>query len=158
MKKEIKIALVISVTLLTLLTMCRYKEGPLISFRSTYKRLEGYWQITKFTSNGIDSLKYYNDSCGSLAWIGNIDLMTSDKEYYIYFNLRESNEFFSALKFNDNKTILYIDFGNTQRKILGPIGNGKSDWKILKLTNKYLKISTTFGGLNYEIDFNKKEN
>ena len=43
---------------------CRYDDGPLISFRSVKNRLEGRWQVIGFTSDGNDSLQYYNDSCG----------------------------------------------------------------------------------------------
>ena len=41
-----------------------YPDGPLISFRFVQKRLEGTWQIVGFTSNGVDSLQNFNDSCG----------------------------------------------------------------------------------------------
>lgn len=147
--------LIISIVLTTIFSGCRYKEGPMISFRSVYKRLQGYWEIVEFKSNGIDSVKYYNDSCGSKVLITDTDGNTSDEEFYIIFNYRQPNEFGSAMKFDDNKSIVYIDFGNWRPTILGPIGKGKSDWKILKLTMKEFKISTTFYNLNYSILFKK---
>jgi len=95
MKKYI----IISIVLTTVLSGCRYKEGPLISFRSVYKRLQGYWQIIEFTSNGVDSLKYYNDSCGSVALITDIDGSNPDIEFHIIFNYRKPNTFQSTIKF-----------------------------------------------------------
>jgi hypothetical protein len=47
----------------------KYEEGPLISFRSVTQRIEGKWRVTEYISNGIDSLKYYNDSCGATIGI-----------------------------------------------------------------------------------------
>jgi len=147
--------LVLLIVLTTILSGCRYKEGPMISFRSIYKRLQGYWEIVEFKSNGIDSVKYYNDSCGSKVLITDTDGNTSDEEFYIFFNYLKPNTFASAIKFNDKKDIMFIDFLTNQKHIIGPIGYGKSEWEILKLTNKELKISTNYNNLNYIILFKK---
>ena len=147
--------IIISIVLTIVLSGCRYKEGPMISLRSAYKRIEGYWQIIEFTSNGVDSLKYYNDSCGALAFIGNFVDGTSDKRYKIVFNYMQPNAIASNIKFNDKKDIMFIDFLTNQKHIIGPIGYGKSEWKILKLTNKQLKTSIYFNNLNYIILFKK---
>ena len=151
MKRSLLAAIVIAIVL----SGCKYKEGPMISFRSVYKRITGAWEIIEFTSNGVDSLKYFKDSCSSIVVIQNIDKETSDKEYYMFFNFMKLNEFDTPLKFNEKKKEIYIDFGDKLNTILGPIGKGNSNWKILKLTNKDFKISTTFNHLVYIILFKK---
>lgn len=141
--------------LMTSITSCRYKEGPMISFHSIYKRLLGTWQIVEFTSNGVDSLQYYNDSCGAT--------MRVYKPYHDegdYLNFSGKKEFLASSSFVDKKKVLkvwFFSFNNgSQYWSLGPIGvNRKSEWKILKLTMKEFKISTDFNGNNYNISFKK---
>ena len=45
---------------MTIIPSCRFKEGPMISFRSVPNRLNGTWEVVEFKSNDVDSLKYYN--------------------------------------------------------------------------------------------------
>ena len=60
MKKVLLILIVIA----GFIEGCRYKEGPLISFRSALNRIYGNHILTKYTVDGIDSLKLYHDSLG----------------------------------------------------------------------------------------------
>jgi hypothetical protein len=148
--------LVILIALVTILSGCRYKEGPLICFRSVERRLDGIWQIVEFTSNGTDYLKKYNDTCGGKM---NISLCYSDgspkpiSEYQINFlDCKTQMSLGGHFIFSNNKKIINVNFGDTLLyKSLGPLGGGKSDWKILKLKYNYLKISTDFNGRNYII-------
>jgi hypothetical protein len=59
MKKTVFLLL----TLAAIVTSCKYKDGPLISFRSPYERLTGYWQVEYFTINDNDFTQQYKDSC-----------------------------------------------------------------------------------------------
>ena len=50
----------------TIITSCKkYEEGPCISFRSPLKRIYGYYNLSSYTINGVDSLTFFNDSMGS---------------------------------------------------------------------------------------------
>jgi len=160
-----KIFYIIIFSMLLIPFACRYKDGPLISFRSIQKRLEGKWQVVGYTSNEVDSLQNYNDSCGGYMQIS----FPSDWDFVnIYFNA-DSNKPFKGnggyFYFSDHYTIMNLDIHKTSFKSLGPIGgntignsittNTLESWKILKLEMKELKISTTFNGRNYLILFNK---
>jgi hypothetical protein len=158
--------LIILIALVTILSGCRYKEGPLISFRSVEKRICGIWQVVEFTSDGIDSLKYYNDSCGSKMILNFRYPDGSPMSDPIINFVYGKKEFYGSLYFSDNKKIMnvLIDGGSLSWN-LGPIGNAQSNWeignvqsnwKILKLTEKDLKISTSFNGRNYIISFKKE--
>ena len=118
------------------------------------KRLEGTWQIVEYTSDGVDSLKNFNDSCNCVMRIlipydneNGKKIFFSDTNYYAKFG--------GKFTFSKNKKYINSNFENTSYKSLGPIGGGKNVWKILKLTKKELKISTSYYGRNYYISFNK---
>jgi hypothetical protein len=149
--------LIIFCFLTIIISGCRYKEGPLISFRSVERRLNGTWQVIGLTSDGIDSLQYYNDSCGSKM---NLEFYYPDGspiyDTRIGFD-GDKKGFGGGISLSDNKKVMNVSMNNgaTNYWRLGPIGNGKSNWKILKLTMKELKISTDYNGRNYRISFKK---
>jgi len=144
---------IIILTILVIPLACRYKEGPEISFRSVKKRLEGTWQITSYTSNGVDSLKIINDSCGCDMVIDFPQDWYNINVYFIAGGQQKAGGQFQLL---DHKKIMYMMLNGTTFKSLGPIGGGgHQNWEILKLEIKELKISTTFNGRNYLISFNK---
>jgi len=130
---------------------CRYKEGPAISLRSVKSRLIGNWNVTEFTSDGIDSLKYYNDSCGCLMHIPDL----SDELDINVFGYNK--EFGGSFSFTKNKKIMHVYFKQhaSWYKNIGPIGIN-SDWKILRLTKEEFKISTNVNNRNYLISFKKE--
>jgi hypothetical protein len=150
--------LIILIALVTILSGCRYKEGPLISFRSVEKRICGIWQVVEFTSDGIDSLQYYNDTCGAkvLLWKKSFDSVDDN------INFEQGKKGFSGtFTFSKNKKVMKVYMNDgfpTYYWHLGPIGSSliTSNWKILKLTTKDLKISTDFNGRNYIISFKKE--
>jgi hypothetical protein len=142
--------LIILIALVTILSGCRYKEGPLISFRSVEKRLTGKWQIVGLTSNGVDSLQYYNDTCGCKVVI--YKATPDAHSYSIIF--KEGKSFFGGeFTLSNNKKIMNVQFSDITPTIIGPIGKGKSDWRILRLKEGEFKISTDFNGRNYIISF-----
>ena len=136
----------------------RYPDGPLISLRSTEGRLEGNWQVVGFTSNGVDSLQYCIDSCGSLM---NINMQQANGKYYF---LTFSRNFGADWTFSDHKKLMNVTFfpdtvyAKTFYGVgLGPIMEGtSSQWKILKLEMKELEISATCNGCNYVMSFKKE--
>ncbi len=65
-QKSIKFILSGSIAV-SILSSCRkYEEGPLISFRSSARRIVGTWKITHYYVNGTDSIdlikKQFNDT------------------------------------------------------------------------------------------------
>ncbi|MGD0712389.1 MAG: hypothetical protein ABR968_14535 [Bacteroidales bacterium] len=143
----------------------RYPDGPLISFRSVQKRLEGNWQVVGYTSDGVDSLQNYNDSCGGYMKMD----FPPDWNYVDISFVSDANKPFKGndaeFCFSDHYTIMNLIIHKTLFKSLGPIGGNTSDgtycnayesWKILKLEKKALKISTTYNGRSYLISFKKE--
>ncbi len=146
----------IIIFLLIIATGCRYKEGPMISFRSVEKRLTGTWQIVELTSDGVDSLKYYNDSCGCKMRIGSFYYQDGTLNNDVHIFLEEGKHMYEGgLSLSDNKKIINVNFIYTQPTVIGPFGRAKSDWKILKLTMNKLKVSIYLNGRNYIISFKK---
>lgn len=134
-----------------ILTSCRYKEGPLISFRKVNERIRGHWEIAELTSDGVDSLKYYNDSCGSSVYIY-VPNETAPDYIYIHF-IRGYRELDGRFRFSkDRKYIEMVIYGPN---IIGPIGNVRSIWEILKLSNKNFKIKTNVYEKEYIISFKR---
>ena len=141
------------IIVITIITGCRYKEGPMISFNSVEKRIEGTWQVIGFTSDGVDSLQYYNDSCGSIMQI--YKEYHDDTSYNILFKRISGNLTLTGYctLFEHNKRMDVILYGIN---VLGPIGNKRrSQWEILTLKKNELKISTDFNGKNYIISFKR---
>jgi hypothetical protein len=136
----------------------RYPDGPLISFRSPYKRIVGEWQIVSFTSDGVDSLQSCIDSCGS-----NMNIQISDPNNF-WYNIVFTKGFLVYWNFSDNETIMNVNFSpdstissSFHYTGIGPLGGGKiSEWKILKLEMKALEISTTYNGKSYLMSFKKE--
>jgi len=151
--------LIIIIVFATVFSGCRYKEGPLISFRSVEKRLEGTWQIVGLTSDGIDSLQYYNDSCGSIVtFTFRYPDGSPMSTYYMNFD-KGKKRFRCYLTFVKNKKEMKVYYNDSINNWhLGPIGSSSSEnyWKILKLTEKELKTAIDFNGKNYKISFKKE--
>ena len=153
--KKLIICLIIAITIIT---GCRYKEGPMISFNSVEKRITGTWQIVEFTSDDVDSLQYYNDSCGSKMVIGGFHYPdgspTNDPK--ISF-VGGKKEFGGHLSFPKNKKEMQVFFGYPHFTVIGPfVSDIVSYWKILKLTKNELKVSVDFDSRNYIISFKKE--
>jgi hypothetical protein len=142
---------------------CRYEEGPVISFRSVKKRLLGTWTVTGYTSDGIDSLQSYKDSCGCEVEFPNPN--TDAERWQLGFT--HCYSYFDSIgfvvichySFSNNKNIMSIDkpvhpiseFGfKSFGPMLVPI-----DWEILRLTNDDFKISANTNNHNYIVTFKK---
>ena len=160
--KQLIICLII---VITIISGCRYKENPLFTSGSVKTRLQGTWQVVGFTSDGVDSLQYYNDSCGAKMKINFYDNHGSELEPPQICFIYGKKEFYGSFYFSDNKKIMnvLIDGGSLSWN-LGPIGNAQSNWeignvqsnwKILKLIKGDFKISTDYNGRNYIISFKK---
>ena len=140
----------------TILSGCRYKEGPMISFRTVYTRLIGVWQVTEYTSNGVDSLQYYNDSCGANLYISNFQ--DYNNRLNMLFYQHSKKDFHSIIIISDNRKELYVSsfIDNNNNYFNGPFSpNTESNWNILKLTNKELKVTVDINNKNYRMSLKK---
>jgi len=141
------------IIVITIITGCRYKEGPMISFNSVEKRITGTWQIIELTSDGIDSLQYFIDSCGNKTRIGK--MYPDDLDLRIGFG-EGKIKFGGHLSFPKNKKEMQVFFGYSQFKVIGPfVSDIVSYWKILRLTKNELKVTIDFNSRNYIISFKK---
>ena len=146
---DMKKIILMIITIATITSSCRYKEGPAISFRSVKSRLFGNWKVMEFNSNGIDSLKYYNDSCGCKMNIPTL----SDEQDILFYDCHNTLHYRGSFSFSHNKKIMKVTYYG-QFHYIGPIAID-SDWEILRLTKDNLKISTTVNNANYIISFEK---
>lgn len=150
-----KLYIILLVTSIMFFGCNKYKEGPLISFRTVSKRLQGTWQVTGYMSNDVDSLQYYNDSCGASLSID--ELVDDDWQFITGFS--NGKKMFSAVfNLSQNNTVLNVksDPETYYKFFTGPFSpNCKTDWHILKLTNKEFKVIVDFNNTNYKISFKK---
>jgi len=136
----------------------KYEEGPFISFRPEGRRLLGDWLVTEYTSNGIDSLQYFKDSCG--ANLGINDLEDDNWQFIIGFGNSKKlyGGFGGVMDFTANRkgleiTPFYDYYGNF---VFGPFSpKNKVTWKLLKLTNKEFRMTTDFNNRSYKMSFKK---
>ena len=151
-----KLFIILFVTTIVFSGCKKYKEGPLISFRSVSTRLIGVWQVTEYISNGVDSLQYYNDSCGANLYISNFE--DYNNRFNMFFDQYSKKDFHSIIILSDNRKELYVssfidDFGKYFNGPFSP--NTESNWNILKLTNKELKVTVDINNKNYRMSLKK---
>jgi len=145
---------------------CRYEEGPVISLKSVRGRLLGAWKVTEFTCEGVDSLQYYNDSCGcDISFIDHKDSF-DERDKLLFYNCHNSNiyntdNFWGRFGLPENKKFISISFIEYPLsnwgvyKHFGPILID-SRWEILRLTKDELKISSDVDDRNYMLSFEKE--
>jgi hypothetical protein len=141
--------------ILIFVVACRYEDGPLISLRSSEKRLVGTWRVTGFEKNGVSVL----------------DEWRSQYDWRLTFFGKESDHYFTAtncncyidtddvtltyasglwLFYNDNETKLsfkfnfkYYDYKPCKGMGVYPLISGYSlDFDILKLSNSKLWLNS----------------
>jgi hypothetical protein len=155
---KMKKTILVLVLLAAVVGGCRYKEGPLISFRSAKSRLIGDWKVTGFSVDGNDELQLFNDSCGCKMYIPD----ESDYQEIRFFECKNYLTGINSLiagsySFSNNHKILKIYFDNLNDVIFKRYGPfiRTSDWKILRLTKDDFKISTDVDNKNYVVTFAK---
>ena len=146
--------LIIQIVILTVISGCRYKENPLFPEGGTVRnRLQGTWEVVGFTSDGVDSLQYYKDSCGAKM---KINFYNSDGSKLVSptigFFYGKQSPFGGEFFFSNNNKIMYLN--GPKINIIGPIFN-QGKWVILKLTKKEFKITTEYNNINYILSFKK---
>jgi hypothetical protein len=155
MKKLILVLLVLS----SIMTSCKYEEGPLISFRSVQTRLHGNWVVSEYSSDGVDLLQFYKDSCGCGIQFADPELDTHRWDI-VFINCYNTDQGVPChYNFIDNKKVmdiysLYQPLSTYGFKSFGPMLIIIS-WKILRITMDDFKISATINGHDYLVKFKK---
>ena len=144
---------------------CRYEEGPAISFRNVDNRVQGTYNVNGFWINSIDCTSVYFEKCSC-----NYSFSYDKNTRYMSFRncLPDGRGIAGSYGFKENKNILFMNMGglidindttlpwNTPISYFGPIGNMKySEWTILKLKNKEMKLKCDFEGNEYILDLVK---
>ncbi|MBI5538533.1 MAG: hypothetical protein HY951_00605 [Bacteroidia bacterium] len=152
-----KLYIFLFVTTILLSSCTKYEEGPKITFRSIDSRIIGDWKVTEYSCNDVDSLQYYNDSCGS-----NLSIDLNEGHYrrnYTVSFIGGNKEFFAFATFSNNDSYnLNVESGydNYNKYFTGPfLPERISSWHILRLTKKELKIKVDFDNRTYRISFKK---
>jgi len=150
MKKSLLVILLLTV----IIGGYRYEDGPLISFRSAENRLYGNYTLTNYTVDGEDQLNQYYDS---LCKNFNIyyEGVSSNRDVCDIIGFRKDGKYSAVVwtwqLINKNKTFKVTSSdGNIGT---GPIGDNKNPaWEILRLTNKDIRMKTTYNGKEYLIE------
>ena len=138
----------------------KYEDGPSISFRSPEKRLTGQWEIKAILFNDLDiSLGYFSSKLESYPFSIYSDW---SREYFIGIS-HTNGEIIakSKLQINDKKNRLTFSLiPEPPYEIISndifctiPALSTINEWKILRLKNDELWISTDFDTNNYELRF-----
>jgi len=135
----------------------KYSEGPAIALRTVKKRITGSWEIKRLLVDEIDetsALLAHPANC--LYVIRQEDCNTCYALKMICQSVTKDRELF----LEDNKEEVRIRvYGITSGLAYGPVGVDTVSvyWKILKLTNKEMKLKTSYiDGKEYELTFSKK--
>jgi hypothetical protein len=154
MKKNILV--IITILLLSSFFGCKkYEEGPFLTLRSPYNRIEGQWSIEKYIVDEIDYSQLFKDSIGD----------------YLVFELCypgdgvDRNEIFTkningSWRFDDNLEKIYISIESSPSfntyDCIEPFGKEiTSIWEIRKLNNKEFRLETNFENKDYKLILKK---
>lgn len=130
----------------------KYEEGPLISFKSAKNRVYGTYTLVSYTVNGQDSLNSYKDSLGINFEFYHNEFLNRD-----YLHIYE--DFFEGVNvvmckwavLNKNMCLKFYDSSGPIG--IGPFGASKTtEWEILKLKNKDIKLKTEYNSKEYIIE------
>ena len=157
--------------IVTGVTSCRYKEGPIISFRTAENRLVGEWEVKSFFIDGIDKMSAYTDNCDC-----KIGFSVDKNTRSFHFNdckpdnrnIYGSYEWKEIAEHRTSRTILIISTGaltdfsdttlsfNSPFTYFGPIGNMiTSEWNIYRLKKNEMKLVCMYNGLEYIVELTK---
>ncbi len=128
----------------------KYEEGPLVSFRTKNKRIQGSYNINEFKVNGEDKLIELQSSGAD----GTYEFLIVDGDNYIINKyIKGMDPIRSTWRWGEKKE--YIAFGPKHTPTYGVIGYSAT-WTILKLTDKEMKLHSNFiDDKSYIVNFKK---
>src|ERR1035437_697233 len=119
----------------------KYPDGPLISFQSKLKRVQGTWNVVYFSVNGYDSTSYLQ----AQPYYGSYNLTSKEGDMNnidFYFQSKDPTwmptpnyNWVGKCKFVNNKKSLYFDLRDyTVQGSCGPFRAQQATWDIMRLT------------------------
>ena len=150
--------LIYLIVITAIVSSCKkYEEGPCISFRSAKNRLYGFYHLKTLTVDGVDKYEQYFDSLCNTFYF-HFEGVSSYNDVCDMSGSRK-NGLGSGLiwtwKLTDHNKILEITSsgGNPIGLSFGPFKSGYCPkWKLLRLTNKEIKMKTTYNNKEYIAD------
>ncbi len=152
MKKNLLLCLILA----AVVSGCKkYEEGPLISFRSAKSRVYGFYTLQTLTVDGVDEYEQYFDSLCNTFYF-------HYEEVSAYVDICDMSGFRKngwgstlvwSWKLTDHNKILEITSSSSNATSFGPFKPGYCPkWELLRLTNKEIKMKTTYNNKEYVAD------
>lgn len=161
--KTISNSVAFFIVLTIIITTCKkYEEGPLISFRTANSRISGIWELESFIVDGIDSSATMKSQVGECTY-GISPQGESSFDNTISGGCPSAPPcpyycFSGRWNFNNNKRVEINIWSSPNGVIIPFLTTDKTIWRILRLTNKEMWITTDYNGKTYEIRLNKIRN
>ena len=158
----IKKTILVLLVLIAITEGCKkYKDGPLITFRTVIGRLcndGGRWEVKYFSIDGVDTTNGVLNSPSYSIYRFIYD--PNSPAWYLVGESTNLNSGFSGFfELMDKNNILNIGFYPNKDTIpsIGPYQKepGSIDWKILKLTFNDLWVENNYNNRNYFIKYKK---
>jgi hypothetical protein len=133
------------VIILSLACKKQFPDGPLISFRSKAKRIEGTWKLDKFYINSVDSTIEYNTMLGCEIEFILIDIIQGNAEGNVILkNCNNGKDYYGIWQYRTWGFCTTFKKDTTFTNGIGPFGSERSvgPWTVLRLTNKEFNLKT----------------
>ncbi len=167
--KKIKFILSGIIAVIILSSCRKYEEGPLISFRSSARRIVGTWKITHYYVNGTDSIdlikKQFNDTILIPYYYKDAYLRDRENALFIPITKGGISFFYSyAYSFGGGTFSLHlvnIDYVPYVQNTVAPSffltirARNWLDFDIRKLTNKKTVWEIEINNKEYRIEMEK---
>lgn len=159
MSKFVKLSFLALIVILVLTECGKYDEGPLISFHSRQKRIEGLWKVDKFIVEGTDSTTFFTQLFGD-----KIDIPTDEYKWEMpegNNTLRMGGTWeWHTLKYYVMWNVDYAYYNNVYFETdtisvygMGPFATNKSiKWEIERISSKELFLSTMWDNHEYRLE------
>jgi len=124
----------ISISLLCLLSSCRYEEGPFINFTPVKDRIRGQWKVIAIEKNGTSTTTEYPS------------IAEAHNNFFSFY----ASEMLSISYIDDNiwcEINGTYEFSSDKKKIIAAFSDKtnsyKRNYEIIKFKNKELKVKFT---------------
>ncbi|MEP7265627.1 MAG: hypothetical protein ABI772_14070 [Bacteroidota bacterium] len=136
----------------------KYEEGPLISFRSKDKRLNGIWRLEHLYINNIDSITAVSSQyCNGDLYIYYQSKQHNEGHWETVVDYQNCKKCYGYWGLSHNKKNIYIEHmisDSCTFRSVGPyLATDHDEWEIRKLTMDQLWLSTVYKGQNCWIHF-----
>jgi len=146
------------IIIIIMFSSCKYKDGPVISFRSADARVIGNYSATAYMIDDTDALQLWQDSVSDILFSLYHETEPTDNWW---ISTRVGDAFLSGnyrLLNHDTQLLIYALEENTGYPGNGPFRQGmESTWDILKCSKNRLWLLTNFEGHKYYVELQQIE-